>query len=90
LGTRGKARFVLTSSNVLPMFEEACHKRGVRIGKTRRVVAQAVVDAQESFDFDAILDAARAIEPTISRGTVYLSLRRFRSIGLIQLERPKA
>jgi Fe2+ or Zn2+ uptake regulation protein len=87
LGTRGKARFVLTSSSVLPTFEEVCHQRGIRIGKTRRAVAKAILAQQEAFDFDAILDAARTIEPTISRGTVYLSLRRFRSAGLIQSER---
>jgi Fe2+ or Zn2+ uptake regulation protein len=69
------------------MFEEACHKRGIRIGKTRRVVAQAILGQQDVFDFDAILDAARAIEPSISRGTIYLSLRRFRSAGLIHPER---
>lgn len=69
------------------MFEEACQKRGVRVGKTRRVVAQAILDQDDEFDFDTILEAARAIAPTISRGTVYLSLRRFRSIGLIQSER---
>jgi Fe2+ or Zn2+ uptake regulation protein len=87
LGTRGKTRFVRASSNVLPVFEEACHKRGVRVGKTRRVVAQAILDQDDEFDFDTILEAARAIAPTISRGTVYLSLRRFRSIGPIQSER---
>lgn len=87
MGTRGKTRFVLASSNVLPVFEEACQKRGVRVGKTRRVVAQAILDQDDEFDFDTILEAARAIAPTISRGTVYLSLRRFRSIGLIQSER---
>ncbi|MBS0278026.1 MAG: hypothetical protein JSR81_10415 [Proteobacteria bacterium] len=57
------------------------------MGKTRRVVAQAILDQDDEFDFDTILEAARAIAPTISRGTVYLSLRRFRSIGLIQSER---
>lgn len=87
MGTRGKTRFVRASSNVLPVFEEACHKRGVRVGKTRRVVAQAILDQDDEFDFDTILEATRAIAPTISRGTVYLSLRRFRSIGLIQSER---
>jgi Fe2+ or Zn2+ uptake regulation protein len=87
LGTRGKTRFVLASSNTLPVFEEACNRHGVRIGRTRRVVAQAIVSQRNVFDFDAILDAARAIEPTISRGTVYLSLRRFRSAGVIQPER---
>jgi Fe2+ or Zn2+ uptake regulation protein len=70
------------------MFEEACQKRGVRVGKTRRVVAQAILGQDDEFDFDTILEAARAIAPTISRGTVYLSLRRFRSIGLIQSEQP--
>jgi Fe2+ or Zn2+ uptake regulation protein len=84
MGARQKARFALNTPLSPEDIEAGCRARGIRIGPQRRAVARALAEIPGPFDFDRVLEEVRRVAPQISRGTVYLSLRRFRSAGLLR------
>ncbi|MEI9889127.1 MAG: hypothetical protein WDN08_22000 [Rhizomicrobium sp.] len=84
MGASAKSHFEL----VAPLSPEAlvarCRAKGLRMGPTRCAVARVVAGTEGRFDFAQVFAGARAIDPGISRGTIYLSLRRFQFAGLIR------
>ncbi|HEY0301202.1 MAG TPA: hypothetical protein VGC36_07720 [Rhizomicrobium sp.] len=85
-----KSTFELVAPLTAEALEARCRAKGIRMGRTRRVVARVVAETGGCFDFDAVFDRARRIAPQISRGTIYLSLRRFQFAGLIRTPGVKA
>jgi Fe2+ or Zn2+ uptake regulation protein len=79
-----KLRFELAAPLSPKAIEAQCHAKGVRMGRQRRAVARIVATMRHPFGFDDIFKEARRIAPAISRGTIYLSLRRFRAAGLFR------
>ncbi|MEI9988574.1 MAG: transcriptional repressor [Rhizomicrobium sp.] len=79
-----KARFELTERRSPQAFIDECKAAGIRMGSKRRAIAKALAGIEGLFDFDSVWARIRGVEPAISRGTVYLSLRRFRGAGLIR------
>ncbi|MEJ0025682.1 MAG: transcriptional repressor [Rhizomicrobium sp.] len=84
MGASGKTRFELIGPRSPEALICQCRSAGMRIGRTGSAVMRAVAQAQDPFDFDAVWAGARQIEPAISRDTIYRSLRRLRSVGLIR------
>lgn len=80
-----KSAFELVAPLTPEAIEARCRARGLRVGRTRRVVARVVAGIDGRFDFDLVFARARALEPQISRGTIYLTLRRFLSVGVIRM-----
>jgi len=84
LGAARKKRFELTGTRSREAFIGCCRTRGIRMGRTRTVIAKRIVEADGVFDFDFIWNHICNGERWISRGTIYSSLRRFRDAGLIR------
>ncbi len=80
----GKSRFELVAPLTLDALKARCRAKGIRMGPTRCAVARVIAETDGLFDFDLVFDRARRIAPQISRGTIYLSLRRFQFAGLIR------
>jgi len=84
MSTPEKLRFELATPLSANAMEAQCRARGVRMGWQRRAVARSVAKMRRPFGFDDVFEEARRIAPAISRGTIYLSLRRFRAAGLLR------
>jgi len=80
-----KSRFALVGRLSAQDLEQRSRFLGVCMGRTRIVVARAIAEAPAVFDFDMVFARARALEPRIARGTVYLLLRRLRDADLIRV-----
>jgi Fe2+ or Zn2+ uptake regulation protein len=76
--------FEMVGSRSPEAFIEACRAAGLRIGRKRRAVARAIVESEHAFDSETLLTGARRLEPGMSHGTIYLSLRAFCRAGLIR------
>jgi Fe2+ or Zn2+ uptake regulation protein len=85
MGASTKTCFELVEPYSVEAFIGHCRASGLRMGRLRGVIARAILQTSAPFDFDALWAAARAIEPSVSRGTIYLSLRRFCQVGLIRV-----
>lgn len=79
-----KSRFQVTARLSVKALEARCRAKGVHMGPQRRAVARVLAGLRGPFGFDDVLKRARHIAPRISRGTIYLALRRFRAVGLIR------
>jgi Fur family transcriptional regulator, ferric uptake regulator len=63
--------------------ESLCQIRGVRLTRKRRIVCRALVDSGDHPDVLKILARTRQLDPGISSGTVYRTIRALRSAGLL-------
>ena len=86
MGTPYKLRFVLCiKPRTAAALEERCREAGLRITPERSAVFAAVAMHRETFAFDDILAAARDIEASIGRDTIYRSLRCLKRLGAIRV-----
>ena len=79
-----RLRFESVCKQSPDIFKAACRRHGLRMTGPRALVADIVAGAYGPFDFDFVFARARDREPRISRGTVYLALRRFHAADLIK------
>ncbi len=84
MSVSGKTRFELIEPRSSEALISDCRAAGLRMGSKRRAVARALAEAEGPFDFDSLWARTRRIAPGVSRGTIYLSLRRFRLAGLLR------
>lgn len=62
---------------------ERMRSRGIRLTKQRRVLAELLDEAEEHLDAEQIFRDARRRDPQIHRATVYRTLKKLKSIGLV-------
>jgi len=71
-------------SDVRASFKSFLTQRGLRVSKQRMAIFDAVLSQQGHFTAESLLDAARAIDRTVSRATVYRALPVLVANGLVR------
>lgn len=79
-----KAQFEIARPFTAEEFEALCRRGGLKLPRTQRAVIAAITKTDGPFDFPGLFAAARRLAPTISRNTIYRSMRRMASLGLIR------
>ncbi len=59
-------------------------EKGMRRTKQRAIIIQAASGTEQSFNADQLHEMARALDRTVSRATVYRTLRRLVEFGLLR------
>ncbi|HEY0184744.1 MAG TPA: Fur family transcriptional regulator [Rhodopila sp.] len=64
-------------------FEALCQQRGVRLTEKRRIICRAFAASGDHPDVEQIFERALALDPKISRGTVYRTMNTLQQAGLL-------
>lgn len=62
---------------------EACRQRGLRMTRQREVIVRLLDSAEAHLDARDLLELARQAVPDIDKTTIYRTIRRLHSLGLI-------
>jgi len=65
-------------------FRDFLASRGLRVTHQRRAILSAAFEAAQHFTAEDLLEHARAIDPTVSRATIYRTLPILTDSGLIR------
>lgn len=74
---------VKSEQTALQKVEALCHKKGLRITGQRRVIAQALVEADDHPDAEELHDRVRGLDRTISIATVYRTLQLLEKLNIV-------
>lgn len=69
---------------IFESFKKFLYTQGLRVTSQRLAIFDAAYDMKDHFTADGLLDASRAIDPSVSRATVYRSLPILIESGVIR------